>query len=173
LRGEDGSDRLGPSCSLETSNASSFWRVRQPTGEGSLQLFFALNSLRRTAEMLRGVYPEPVRSAFSKITRCRSFPRKRDSSPTWTDLDPRLRGGDNSGDFHLLGLATGPWGTQGKLCERAEHGRTHARPVSLKRYYDQSRPDRCRPPRLRRVAICDITSVVRGGDGGGGFSATG
>ena len=28
MRGEDGSDRLGPSCSMETSNAASFWRVR-------------------------------------------------------------------------------------------------------------------------------------------------
>jgi len=29
LRGEDGSDRLGPSCSMETSNASSFWRAER------------------------------------------------------------------------------------------------------------------------------------------------
>ena len=28
MRGEDGSDRLGPSCSMETSNASSFWRAK-------------------------------------------------------------------------------------------------------------------------------------------------
>ena len=27
VAGEDGSDRLGPSCSMETSNASSFWRA--------------------------------------------------------------------------------------------------------------------------------------------------
>ena len=29
LRGEDGSDRPGPSCSMETSNASSFWRAKR------------------------------------------------------------------------------------------------------------------------------------------------
>jgi hypothetical protein len=39
----------------------------------------------------------------------------------WTDLDPRLRGGDNTGDFHLLRWAAGPWGTQGKLREASLH----------------------------------------------------
>jgi hypothetical protein len=37
-----------------------------------------------------------------------SFPRKRESSPLWTDVDPRLRGGDEGGDFHLFGWATSP-----------------------------------------------------------------
>ena len=32
---------------------------------------------------------------------------KAESSPTATGLDPRLRGGDNHGDFHLL-VAAGP-----------------------------------------------------------------
>jgi hypothetical protein len=59
----------------------------------------------------------PLRSARSKITRGLSFPRKRESSSMWTGLDPRpsassgqaFRGGDNTGDFHLLGWAAGPW----------------------------------------------------------------
>jgi len=59
--------------------------------------------------MLRGVYPEPIRFALSKITHWESFPRKRESSPFGTDLDPRLRGGDNNRDFHLLGWTVGPW----------------------------------------------------------------
>jgi hypothetical protein len=28
---------------------------------------------------------------------------RRESSPTWTELEPRLRGGDDNSDFHLLG----------------------------------------------------------------------
>ena len=30
-------------------------------------------------------------------------PWREESSPMWADVDPRLRGGDNTGDFHLLG----------------------------------------------------------------------
>jgi hypothetical protein len=37
----------------------------------------------------------------------RSFPGKRESNPLWTDVDPRLRGGDEGSDFHLIGWATG------------------------------------------------------------------
>jgi hypothetical protein len=38
--------------------------------------------------------PYPYQSfAPSKITPCRSFPRKREFSSFWTDVDPRLRGG--------------------------------------------------------------------------------
>ena len=47
------------------------------------------------------------RSALSKITRRQSFPRKRESISCWTDVDPRLRGGD-TGDFHPFGWAAGP-----------------------------------------------------------------
>jgi hypothetical protein len=36
-------------------------------------------------------------------------PWREESSPMWTGLDPRLRGGDNTGDFHLFGWAAGPW----------------------------------------------------------------
>jgi hypothetical protein len=57
-------------------------------------------SVRKNAEILR--------FALLKITPCLSFPRKRESSSMWTDVDPRLRGGDNTGDFHLLGWAAGP-----------------------------------------------------------------
>ena len=27
----------------------------------------------------------------------------------WTELDPRLRGGDDKGNFRFLGRAAGPW----------------------------------------------------------------
>jgi hypothetical protein len=37
-----------------------------------------------------------------------SFPRKRESRSLWTDVDPRLRGGDDNSDSHLLGWAAGP-----------------------------------------------------------------
>jgi hypothetical protein len=49
-----------------------------------------------------------LRFAPSKITPRRSFPRKRESSFFRTGVDPRLRGGDNKGDFHLVGWAPGP-----------------------------------------------------------------
>jgi hypothetical protein len=52
--------------------------------------------------------PDDLPSALSEIALRRSFPRRRESSPTATGLDPRLRGGDNHGDFHLLGWAAGP-----------------------------------------------------------------
>jgi hypothetical protein len=52
---------------------------------------------------------ESPQFALSKITPCQSFPRKRESSRMWTELDPRLRGGDNTGDFHLFGWAARPW----------------------------------------------------------------
>jgi hypothetical protein len=53
--------------------------------------------------------PYPYQSfAPSKITPCRSFPRKREFSSFWTDVDPRLRGGDNNGDFHFVGWSPGP-----------------------------------------------------------------
>jgi len=48
------------------------------------------------------VRPERLRrpsSAFSKVA---SFPRKRESSP-YRDVDPRLRGGDNNGNFIPMG----------------------------------------------------------------------
>ena len=55
--------------------------------------------------------------AISKIPRFRSSPRslssakagERESSPVWTKPDPRLRGGDNAGDFHFFRWAAGPW----------------------------------------------------------------
>ena len=50
----------------------------------------------------------PLRSVLSKIPRGLSFPRKRESSSMWMDLDPRLRGGDNTGDFHLFGWDAAP-----------------------------------------------------------------
>jgi hypothetical protein len=49
-----------------------------------------------------------LRFAPSKIAAILSFPRKRESTFFWADVDPRLRGGDNKGDFHLLGWAAGP-----------------------------------------------------------------
>ena len=45
--------------------------------------------------------------ALSKITPGLSFPRKRESSSMWTYVDPRLRGGGNTRDFHLFGWAGG------------------------------------------------------------------
>ena len=36
MRGEDGSDRLGPSCSMETSNASSLWRAQRSVAKNLL-----------------------------------------------------------------------------------------------------------------------------------------
>ena len=44
LRGEDGSDSLDPSCSMETSNASSFWRAKRGI---SLWTFRSRNSRAR------------------------------------------------------------------------------------------------------------------------------
>jgi hypothetical protein len=49
-----------------------------------------------------------ARTAFLEISPRRSFPRKRESSLIRTDLDPRLRGGDNKSDFHPLWRAAGP-----------------------------------------------------------------
>jgi hypothetical protein len=49
-----------------------------------------------------------VESARSKITLRRSFPRKRESKFSRTDVDPRLRGGDDNGDFRLDGWTAGP-----------------------------------------------------------------
>ena len=63
---------------------------------------------------------ESPQFALSKITRGLSFPRKRESSSMWAYLDPRLRGGDNTGDFHLFGWAAGPWTVQGKLRETSQ-----------------------------------------------------
>ena len=37
-----------------------------------------------------------------------SLPKGGNPASFWTDVDPRLRGGDNTGDFHLLGWAAGP-----------------------------------------------------------------
>jgi len=49
-----------------------------------------------------------LRFAPLKVAAILSFPRKRESTYFWSDVDPRLRGGDNNGDFHLLGWAAGP-----------------------------------------------------------------
>ena len=40
---------------------------------------------------------------LSRITQCSSFPRKRESSLSGSDVDPRLRGGDNNSHlrFHI------------------------------------------------------------------------
>ena len=63
-----------------------------------------------TGNLASPLFPKPDSSiTLSKIARGRSFPRKRESRPLWTDVDPRLRGGDNAGDFHFLGRARGPW----------------------------------------------------------------
>jgi len=35
-------------------------------------------------------------------------PWREESTSLLTDVDPRLRGGDNNGYFHLVGLAAGP-----------------------------------------------------------------
>ena len=48
-------------------------------------------------------------NALSKNTLLRSFPRRRESNPFATGQDPRLRGGDNHGNFHFLEWAGGPW----------------------------------------------------------------
>ena len=46
MRGEDGSDRLGPSCSMETSNAPSFWRAGSAESRSSetLRLFLQIRA---------------------------------------------------------------------------------------------------------------------------------
>ena len=90
LRVDDGQFALG----LESANLSKNRRPPARAGRRS-----ALHLLAN-AEILR--------FALLKITPCQSFPRKRESSRMWTELDPRLRGGDNTGDFHLLGWAAGP-----------------------------------------------------------------
>jgi len=72
----------------------------------------ALCTFRRSqSEILRGVYPERqseiLRFAPPKVT---SSPRKRESSSLWTDVDPRLRGGDD--DFHMFEWTQGSTYTQ-------------------------------------------------------------
>ena len=70
------------------SSASSFWRANEDS-------------------------PWP---ALSKIIPCRSSPRKacpelaegRESTSVWADMDPRLRGGDDTDDFLLFGRAADP-----------------------------------------------------------------
>jgi hypothetical protein len=53
-------------------------------------------------------YPRPKLCALSKITPCCSFPRKRESTFLRADVDPRLRGGDHTSDFHPARWAAGP-----------------------------------------------------------------
>jgi hypothetical protein len=49
--------------------------------------------------------------AQSRVT---SFPRKRESA-SWTDVDPRLRGGDEYHDFHHCARPAKPMDTQDGL----------------------------------------------------------
>ena len=44
-----------------------------------------------------------------RITPFRSFPRKRESSSFWTDVDPCFRGCNDNGDFHFFGWAAALW----------------------------------------------------------------
>jgi hypothetical protein len=73
---------------------------------------------------------ESPQFALSKITRGLSFPRKRESSSMWTYVDPRLRGGDNTGDFHLFGWAAGPWTLR---VDSAKHLSSSSPPAELKK----------------------------------------
>ena len=89
---------------------ASFPRKRESTRRGSPI------ARGRRGFSIPGVGQRPMKTR-SKITRHASFPRKRESTFSWTDVDPRpsassgqaLRGGDENGDFHLLGWAAGPW----------------------------------------------------------------
>jgi hypothetical protein len=73
--------------------------IYQTCGVGSLGS--AHRAAPRTKRQLAAAPP--------KIRPRQSFPRKRESRSFWTDVDPRLRGGDDNGDFHLIGCAAGPW----------------------------------------------------------------
>ena len=107
-----------------TENARLFAETRKQLGSGGKVLEVVEGEQEQAPEVTTEFYPmslngssvtEPASptettpgGALLKITPRQSFPRKRESSSFWTGLGPRLRGGDNNGDFDLLGWAAGP-----------------------------------------------------------------
>jgi hypothetical protein len=74
-----------------------------PSAEG---LAFALVILSAAKNPRSCSWTLKLRSFFAP-SKATSFPRKRESIFLWTDLDPRLRGGEEK-DYHFLGWAAGP-----------------------------------------------------------------
>jgi hypothetical protein len=109
-----------------TENARLFAETRKLLGSSGKVLEVVEDEQEQAPEVAGEFYPasangssatEPTEAASPaetspegtrlKITPRQSFPRKRESGWFRTGLDPRLRGGDNNGDFHLLGWAAG------------------------------------------------------------------
>jgi hypothetical protein len=99
--------RRGRNAKFQIQNSRPRFQKSLPEKQQIMLLCYrATHNARYVA---RSLYPDRIPSfARSKTTPSRSFPRKRESTLFWTDVDPRLRSGDDSGDFHLLQWAAGP-----------------------------------------------------------------
>jgi hypothetical protein len=86
--------RLGPTiCQADIFKAAKNPRSSPLDAERKTQL-----------QTRRGGFARPkARLVLSKIAPCQSFPRKRESTFLWTDVDPRLRGVTTTAIFISLG----------------------------------------------------------------------
>jgi len=101
-----------------------------------------------------------LRGALPKISPPRSFPPRRESSFSRTDVDPRLRGGDNIDDFHLLEWATGQWALRARSACPFPAGGAGRSPYSGR---NARVPSDLPPRRARRPRYKPLPCGVRGG----------